>query len=92
MNDRVYRFQISSSLYLVDAKEMNPFTLKSDQFQISTAASPEISHSMKNSLKILRWKMIILPIILTNPLIRYSLALSLPQVINFKFPLQPHKK
>ena len=47
--------------------ELNPFTPKSDQLQNSPAASPEIlsSHSMKNLAfhLLLRWKMIILPIL-----------------------------
>ena len=54
----------------------NPFTPKSDQFQISRAASPEIQepHAIKNLAfhSLLRWKMIILPI-LTTPLIYFSL-------------------
>ena len=43
----------------------NPFTPKSDQVQISPAASPEILHNRV-------WNMIILPI-LTTSLIRFSL-------------------
>ena len=66
------------------------------------------SHSMENLIvhSILRWKMIIPPI-LTTSLIHLSsgrlgectfwtweweLTLSLPRVINFKFPLQTHQK
>ena len=67
-------------------------------------------HSMKNLAfhSLLRWKMIILPILITS-LIHFSLGRlgectfwtwewkkgltsSLPRVINFKFLLQPHRK
>ena len=55
---------------------VNLFTPKSDLLQISPAASPEIlhSHSMKNLPfhSLLRWKMIILPI-LTTSLIHFTL-------------------
>ena len=54
---------------------LNPLTPKSDQSQISPAASPQIfHHSMKNLAfhSLLRQKMIILPI-LTTSLIHFSL-------------------
>ena len=45
----------------------NPFTPKSDQFQVSPAASPEIRHHTVWFLhSLLRWKMIILTILTTS--------------------------
>ena len=60
-----------NSNYLSYAFLFNPFTPKSDQFQISPAASPEILHytGWRTWLSItilLRWKMIILPILTTS--------------------------
>ena len=50
---------------------LNPFTPKSDQLQVSPAASPEILHHTEviNNLafhRLLRWKTIILPILTTS--------------------------
>ena len=52
----------------------NPFTpkIKTDQLQISPAASPAILHHTVGRTYLLRWKMIILPI-LTTSLIHFSL-------------------
>ena len=56
---------------------INPFTPKSDQYQISPAALPEIlCHTVWRTwpfIALLRWKMIITPI-LTTSLIRVSLG------------------
>ena len=54
--------------------KVNPFTPKSDQLQSSPAASPEILHHAVGRTwlsNLLRWKMIILPI-LTTSLIHFS--------------------
>ena len=62
-------------LFQLGSERVNHFTPKSDQCQISPAASPEISlHSTKNLAfhSLLRWKMIILPILTTSP-IHFSL-------------------
>ena len=61
--------------WLIGVKDFNPFTAKSDHFQISSAASPEILHQTVWRtwlfISLLRWKMIILPI-LTTSLIHFS--------------------
>ena len=59
---------------MVPQRLFNPFTTKSDQFQISPAASPEISHSMESLSfrSLLRWKMITPSTLTTSP-IHFSL-------------------
>ena len=63
-----------SSGYGALVEKVNPLTPKSDQYRISSAASPEITpHSMKNLAfhSLLRWKTIILPITTTSPIHLY---------------------
>ena len=55
-----------TELQMLNSRNSNPFTPKSDKFQISPARSPEIlSYSIKNVAfhSLLRWKMINLELI-----------------------------
>ena len=69
----VYKLWLECS---ITQTPLNPFTPKTDQVQISPAASPEILHHTVWRTWVfiasLRWKLIILPIIAT-PLVHFSL-------------------
>ena len=64
------QIQTESVVQSTQAHTINPFTPKSDEYQISPAASPENTtwNSMENLAfhSLLWWKMIILPILTTS--------------------------